>query len=128
MVRCSFIKGNGERCKGSATAPHGLCWSHAPENAERRSWMASKAARSKPNGELTEIRQLLKHLTARVLGVGGGKPMETGRAAVANQLTNSRLRLVELERKIRETEELEERIEALERTRTVREGDERWRA
>jgi hypothetical protein len=41
--------------------------------------------------------------------------LETGRAAVANQLINTRLRAIEQERKIRETEDLEARIEALER-------------
>jgi hypothetical protein len=51
--------------------------------------------------------------------------LETGRAAVANQLINTRLRAVELERKIRETEELEARIEALEQ---LQEGGSRWPA
>jgi hypothetical protein len=39
----------------------------------------------------------------------------TGVAAVANQLMNTRLRAVELQRKVKETEEFEERIETLER-------------
>ena len=118
MARCSFVKGNRERCKGTATGPRGLCWSHDPENAERRSRMASKAAKSKPSKELAEIRELLKALTARVLGLGGQVPIPTGQVAVANQLLNSRLRLVELERKIRETEELER----------ARDGRQRWGA
>jgi hypothetical protein len=49
-----------------------------------------------------------------VLGVEGVEALETGRAAVANQLVNTRLRAVELERKIRESDELEARIEELE--------------
>jgi len=40
--------------------------------------------------------------------------LETGRAAVANQLINTRLRAIEQERKNKETEDLEARIEALE--------------
>jgi len=40
--------------------------------------------------------------------------LPTGQAAVANQLINTRLRAIEQERKIKETEELEERLEALE--------------
>jgi hypothetical protein len=41
---------------------------------------------------------------------------EVGRseAAVVNQILNTRARLIELERKIREQEELEGRLEALE--------------
>jgi hypothetical protein len=37
-------------------------------------------------------------------------------AAVAGQLLNIKLRAIEVERKVKETDELEERIEALERT------------
>jgi hypothetical protein len=51
--------------------------------------------------------------------------LETGRAAVANQLINTRLRTIEQERKNKETEELEARIEALERARER--GGDRWR-
>jgi len=44
----------------------------------------------------------------------GTEPLETGPAAVANQLINTRLRAIEIERKIKEAEELEARLEALE--------------
>jgi len=54
---------------------------------------------------------LLEDLTAQVLS--GELP--TGPAAVANQLINTRLRAIETERKVKEAEELEERLEALER-------------
>jgi hypothetical protein len=53
--------------------------------------------------------------------------LETGRAAVANQLINTRLRVIEQERKIRETEDLEARIEALERSQQ-KGGNRRWGA
>ena len=127
MARCGFIKGSGERCKGSATGPHGLCWAHAPENAERRRRMASRAAKSKPNRELRDLKALLSDLTERVLGGEGVEQLESGRAAVANQLINTRLRAVEQERKNRETEDLEARIEALERTREREKGARPWR-
>ncbi len=110
MARCGFIKASGERCKGTATGPHGLCWAHAPENAERRRRMASKAARAKPNRELRDVKALCEELTERVLA-GDLLP---GPAAVANQLINTRLRAIEQERKNKETEDLEARIEALE--------------
>ncbi len=123
MARCGFIKGSGERCKGSATGPHGLCWAHAPENAERRRRMASRAARSKPNRELRDVKVLCEDLTDRVLA-GSLLP---GSAAVANQLINTRLRAIEQERKNRETEDLEARIEALERTHEQEKGARPWR-
>ena len=72
--------------------------------------MASKAARSKPKRELPSIKALLVDLTERVLS----GELQTGPAAVANQLINTRLRAIEAERKIKETEELEARIEDLE--------------
>jgi hypothetical protein len=72
--------------------------------------MASKAARSKPNRELPFIKALLEDLTERVLS----GELATGQAAVANQLINTRLRAIEAERKIKETEELATRLEALE--------------
>jgi glutathione S-transferase len=72
--------------------------------------MASKAAKSKPNRELSSIKALLEDLTERVLS----GELSTAQAAIANQLANTRLRAIDLERKIPETEELAERLEALE--------------
>src|SRR5215217_9761626 len=110
MALCRATKASGDPCKAPATGPHGYCWAHDPANAEQRSRMASKAARSKPNRELPSIKALLEDLTERVLTGDLG----TGPAAVANQLINTRLRAIEQERKIKETEELEARIQALE--------------
>jgi len=86
--------------------------------------MASKAARSKPNREIPAIKALLEDLTDRVLS--GELP--TGQAAVANQLINTRLRAIEVERKIREAEEIEERITRLENVAKARPGGGGWRA
>jgi hypothetical protein len=48
-----------------------------------------------------------------ILGVLSGE-VERGAATAVNQIINSQARLLELERKIKETEELEARLEALE--------------
>jgi hypothetical protein len=48
MAVCRATKANGESCRAPATGPHGYCWAHDPANAEQRSRMASKAAKSKP--------------------------------------------------------------------------------
>ena len=125
MGLCGATKANGEVCKAPATGSHGLCWAHAPENAEKRRRMASRAAKAKPNRELRDVKALLAELTDRVLGGDGVEPLEAGRAAVANQLINTRLRAIEQERKIKETEDLEARIEALERSQGK--GDRSWR-
>jgi CRISPR/Cas system-associated exonuclease Cas4 (RecB family) len=112
MAVCRATKANGEPCTLSANGPQGLCWAHDPANREKRKRMASKAARSKkPSRELTELKAQLVDLTQDVLA----GEIETGRAAVANQLINTRLRAIEVERKVREAEELEKRLEAIER-------------
>ncbi len=118
MARCAAIKANGERCKGDATPGAEWCYSHDPDRAEERRRNASRGGKSggggRGSGELAEIKALLSELTNRVIGGEGVEALETGRAAVANQLVNTRLRAVELERRIRESDELEARIEELE--------------
>jgi hypothetical protein len=110
MAVCRATKANGEPCRVPATGPHGYCWAHDPANAEQRSRMASKAARSKPSRELIRLKAQLVDLTKDVLS----GEIETGRAAVANQLINTLIRAIEQERKMRELGELAERLEALE--------------
>ena len=118
MARCSAIKPDGERCKGVAIRGCEWCPAHHPDHQGRRRRAASKggkrAGRGRPASELAEVKALLGKLTARVLGEEGTEPLETGPAAVANQLINTRLRAIELERKIRELGDLEARLEALE--------------
>lgn len=55
--------------------------------------------------------------------------VSTAPYAVANQLINNRLRAVELERKVKETDELEARIEELEQSAGEQpKGDQKWGA
>jgi hypothetical protein len=61
----------------------------------------------------TEIAHLTKQLRELAEGVLSGR-VERADAVVVNQILNPRARLIELERKIREQEELEGRLEALE--------------
>ena len=115
MNRCAFIKGGGDRCKARAMASSSYCYNHEPGKAEARKRNASKGGntggRGRPGqGEIIQLRKQLKDLTARV--VEG--ELETSRGAVANQLIGTQVRLLEFERRIKESEELEERLEALE--------------
>jgi hypothetical protein len=121
-VQCTAVKRNGDRCTLPANGPQGLCWAHDPANAEKRRRGASRGGKAKANRELPFIKAQLEDLTEQVLSGA----LETGRAAVANQLINTRLRAIELERKIKETDELEARLEALERG--GKEGGSRWPA
>jgi hypothetical protein len=115
MDICRATKASGDPCKAPATGPHGFCWAHDPANAEQRSRTASKAARSRPSRELVRVKEQLEDLTRDVLA----GELETSRAAVANQLVNTRLRAIEQERKNKETEELAQRVEELERRLSV---------
>ena len=119
--RCGGITREGLRCERSAEGPNGLCWLHDPSRSEDRRRAASRAGRSKPSRELSGLKAQLQDLTQDVLA----GDLETGRAAVVNQLINTQLRAIEQERKIKETEELETRIEALERT-PAQKGARKW--
>ena len=122
MAACKAIKRDGTPCTLPAQGQQGLCWAHDPKNAERRRRGASRGGRAKARAELPQLKTLLSDLTDKVLA----GDLETGRAVVANQLINTRLRAVELERKIREADEIEERITALEALAQNRGS--RWRA
>src|SRR5215218_6063507 len=115
MALCEATKRNGEPCTLPANGQQGLCWAHDPKNAERRRKGASRGGRAKASRELPSIKTLLEDLTERVLS----GELETGPAAVANQLIKTRLRAIEQERKNKETEELAERVEELERRLSV---------
>ena len=108
---CTATKRDGSPCTLPSHGASGLCWAHDPANAEKRRRGQSRGGRAKANRELPQLKALLEDLTDRVLS----GELETGPASVANQLINTRLRAIEVERKVKEAEELEERMEALER-------------
>jgi hypothetical protein len=121
MPQCAGYKRDGSQCTATVEPPQQYCWWHDPANADQRCRAASKAAKSKPNREIREIKDLCKDLTDRVLSF----TLPAGAAAVANQLINTRLRAIEQERKIRELEEVIERVERLE-TIQRNSGGRRW--
>lgn len=127
MAKCAAIKTDGERCKAEAMPDAAWCWSHHPDHAEERRRRASRGGkrggRGRPNGDTVELRGLLSELYPNVLD--GSVPPNV--AAVAAQIANARIRLVETERRMRETEELEERLAQLEGDMEQK-GEKRWRA
>ncbi len=108
--QCSAITRSGERCTHFVSGAQEFCHLHDPARSEERRRNASRAGKSKPSRKIAAIRSQLKKLVEDVLS----EELPTGPAAVANQLLNTMLRSIELERRIKETEELEERLEALE--------------
>jgi hypothetical protein len=120
--QCSGITREGGRCARSVDGPNGLCWLHDPTRSEDRRRAASKAGRSKPSREVVSVKQRLSDLADDVL-------VERGDGAVVSQILNVYLRAVSVEMKVKEVQEIEERLtqmeEALERRK---EGGSRWGA
>jgi hypothetical protein len=114
MPRCAGKKGDGSPCERIVGSSREYCYAHDPAFAEDRKKAAAKAAKSpakgRSNTEIREIKGQLRYLYAAVLeGVVGRQD-----AAVANQIANTQLRAIELERRVREQDELEERVDELE--------------
>jgi hypothetical protein len=115
MARCSAITKAGERCRLDAIPGAEWCYSHDPDRREERRQNARRAGRAggrgRPgSGELVQIKREIRSVIGGVLTGHITRPV----GAVAFQGFNALLKAIETERRIKETEELEERIEALE--------------
>lgn len=132
MAVCAGIKRNGGRCTVSVPAGQEFCHHHDPARAEERRRAASRAGKSRPSREISEIKTLLSELTDRVLGEGDAEILSTGVASTVVQIVNAKLRTIEVERRVREQEELLERLERLERAAarldSTEEGRRSWGA
>lgn len=120
---CSATKANGEPCTLPANGQQGVCWAHDKRNAAQRRRTASRGGRSKANTPVKDLQRQLDEIIARVLD-GTLVPY---RGSVAAQLIGAKIRLIELDRKLKEQEQIEARLERLERARQVRAGATPWR-
>jgi hypothetical protein len=115
---CPATKRDGSPCSGTVPAGKYHCWAHDPANRDARNRIASRAGRGNAKSHKTKLSKdlhaLLEDLTQRV--VDGS--LEPYPASVAGQLIGVRLRLLEFERRVREQDELEERLAALEEAAT----------
>src|ERR671933_78456 len=109
MSVCRATKKDGSPCTLPSVGSSGLCWAHAPANAERRCRGQSRGGKNNPSKELAAIKQRLSDLADAVLEGREDK----GVAAVASQVLNVYLRAVSVELKVTEQRELTERLEAL---------------
>ncbi len=109
MTQCIGVKPNGELCRCVAARGSDFCPAHDPARKEARHRNASKAARSKPGREIKDLKVQLESLAKDVLK----KSVEPKVGAVVNQILNTRARLIEVDRKLRETEELARELEEL---------------
>jgi hypothetical protein len=123
-MRCAGTKRDNSPCTATVEPPQRFCWWHDPANADKRRRAASKAGKSKPSRELAGIKQRLSNLADDVLA----GEVDRAVAAVASQVLNVYLRAVSLERKVREQQEITERLEELETLLEQRKGERRYGA
>jgi hypothetical protein len=111
MPRCAANKENGSPCERIVGASQEYCYSHDPRRSSERQRNAAKGGRARGNAEIGDLKNQLEDLAAGVLSGEIGR----GEAIAVNQILNTRARLLEIERKGKEQEELETRLEAMER-------------
>ena len=110
MARCTFIKPGGARCKGVPVRGSDLCAAHHPDYRERRRAGARRGGKARGAGELAEIKAEIR----TVIGSVQRGKLDRSVGGVVFQGYNTLLRAVEVERKVREVDELEERIATME--------------
>jgi hypothetical protein len=123
-VRCAGTKRDGSPCTAAVEPPQRFCWWHDPANADKRRRAASKAGKAKPSRELASIKARLSDLADDVLT----GTVDKGVAAVASQVLNVYLRAVSVEFKIREQQEITERLQELETLLEQQKGERRYGA
>lgn len=121
MARCAGTTRDGRQCTAIVKPPQTYCYQHDPARSEERRRNASRAGKSAGG---REIRDLKKRISLVIEAVLEGS-QDRGRAEVAIQGFNALRGVLEPERKIKETDELEALIEALEQTQ---EGGQAWGA
>lgn len=120
---CSATTQYGRRCQKPPQPGKEVCWSHDCENAEARKRLARAGGVAAHSPAAFEIQELKEELRGLAADVKEGK-VSPGVGTVLNQLLNTILRAIAEERKVRETEELEERIARLEEEK----GGSKWAA
>jgi hypothetical protein len=122
VARCQGIKRDGGRCTVAVAAGVNWCFNHDPARAEERRRNASRAGKSAGGREIRDLKRRILEVVDAVLEGG----QDRGRAAVAIQGFNALRGVLDLELKVREQQELVERLEALEEQ--AQRGGNRWRA
>ncbi len=123
--RCTYIKLEGGRCRGVAVRGSDLCAAHHPDTQARRRAGARRGGRARG---VEEMRKIQREIRDVIDGVLSGQ-VERGVGSCAAQLYNTLIRAAEAQRRQRELDEMQERLEALEDALTEAEVDRRrWGA
>lgn len=120
MPQCQGIKRDGGRCTVSVAAGVQWCWGHDPARSAERKRNASRAGKSTGSKDVRDLKRRISTVVDEVLEGS----LDRGRAAVAIQGLNALRGALELERKVKEVDELEERLAEIERRRGASEDKE----
>ncbi len=124
MARCAGIKRDGGRCTAVVNGPNDYCYQHDPDRADERRRNASRAGRSAGGREIRDLKRRISEVIDAVLS----GTQDRGRAAVAIQGLNALRGALDLERRVRELDEIEARLDALEQADERGKGGHRWGA
>jgi hypothetical protein len=128
LAKCSGITRAGTACRGIPIDGSDYCYAHHPDRIDERRRNGSKGGkrggRGRPQYELANIKARLSGLADDVLA----GEVDKGAAAVAGQVLNVYLRAVSVELKLREQQEISERLEELETLLEQRKGERRYGA
>jgi hypothetical protein len=108
-MQCTAIKADGTPCQRLAATYSNYCHAHDPAFAEERHESASKAAQSKGNAELRKLKAEVKELIAEVRR--GTRDRNDATAMLQGYRTLREL--IELERRVFETDEVAAKLEEL---------------
>jgi hypothetical protein len=109
--QCSAITRAGARCQRAAEGQNGLCFAHDPANAAQRRRTASRGGRGKANREVATLKDEIRDVIADVKA----GDLDRNDAAVMIQGYRALKDFIELERRVRETDDLAAEIEDLKR-------------
>jgi hypothetical protein len=117
MARCAFKKRDGSPCEGVAKGSHGGCYSHDGDFALDRRRNAkrggTKGGRGRQNPGTADLARLGDWFERLARDVEEGRA-DRSDAAIVGQLLNGARACIQTSAKLREVEEFEARLDALE--------------
>ena len=120
MAKCTFTKRNGDECRGVAVGPLGGCYQHDPSyeldrkrDAQRN---GKRGGRGRPNPGTADLHRLQSRFEDLAEQVFAGT-VDRADAAVAAQCLNGARSCIAASAKLREIEDFEKRLDALEKRR-----------
>ena len=116
MRQCTAITSSGTRCQRLIAETEEHCFGHDPSKAAQRKQLASSAAKAKGAGsEIARIKERLKEIAEGILS----GEMDKARGSVTVQAYGVLKGYLELERRGREEQELEQLKEHVARLETM---------